>query len=155
MEDDGMIDLPEPKDEPEVAVAETIGGTVTVVPAPEPDILALPIAQVLSDASMTDQAVEALTARIDEALARRKAIEDELTQLNAKNELCKRMQTRHQRNKPPAPPPFVAIHKRQREEAERRAARLTDMSAAEVRDALRVSSKLDEALRNRPRAVRG
>jgi len=120
------------------------------------DVLALPIPQVLGDPELTELAIEAFQIRIDRALKRKQDTEEELQQLNAKNEIAKRAAITHERNRKGQPRPtaikqYLEAQNKARQERAKRAQRFIDAGTTQkdVAEALRPGSKLDASMQSR------
>ena len=141
----------ESKLEPVIADDPETESTDSTNPPTEVDPMSLPLGEVFASPELTARALDILEAKINDATARRKVIDEELRQLNTKNEIVKRAQARQPGAKQEAP--HVAIQRRARESQMERADRIKNLglSREELRDALSPGSKIDTALMFRKR----
>lgn len=107
-DDDDLDEEEELEDEPEDVGEQP---DYTDAPAAQPEeaavfdpandpVMSMDSRQVISDYDLTCRAMASIEVRHSKALARRKAAEDELAQLNAKSEILKRAMIEHERRTP-------------------------------------------------------
>lgn len=113
---------------------------------PSIDVMAMNPAAVAADSTLTAMALEVMSAKLEDAQRRKKAVEVQIADLNAKNEWLKRVQARQP--VPKQPPPFVAIHEQMRRDSPDRAERgslIKSLRGQDVRKILRAGANRDEA----------
>lgn len=123
---------------------------------PDAGVLSLPIPTVLSSPEYTDLALAEVSALTQDLLEKKKMIDEELGQLNAKNEILKRTQAVHIRNgerpnNADAIKTYLESQRLAREGRVKRAQAFIEAGTtrSDVIDALRVGSKLDSAMGQR------
>ena len=137
--------------EPDVTETETTSDDDEPETIEQVDPMSLPLGEVFASPELTARALVILESKINDAMRRRSELDEEIRQLNAKNEIVKRAQARQGTAKQEAP--HVAIQRRARESQMERAERVKNlgMTQQELRDALAPGSKLDTALMFRKR----